>query len=148
MPRDRDTPPAQIPRVDPDAWDTFPVLRETFLEIVSDPVANAALRQMADLQYETLLQYRRYWPDREEPYYYDNLRAALADLRHLQGYLQSLVTENLNCGKQFEGENIPWEPCLRLAERAVGTLRPLADEMERELDALQASALPSVPEQQ
>lgn len=144
--RDRDAPPASIPRIDPKRWEDFSVFRETFLEEVTEPATNAALRTVAELHYKAFIECDTYWPCREEPFYYSHLRAALADLRHLQGFLQDLFRIE-EFAEEYEGEEIAMAPCLRLAERAVGGLGKLADDMERELDALQASGLPPVSEQ-
>lgn len=55
-----------------------------------------------------------------------------------RGFLQDLLRIE-EFAEEYEDEEIAMEPCLRLAERTVGGLGKLADDMERELDTLQAS---------
>jgi hypothetical protein len=80
-------PPAVPPTIDPDRFEDFPALRETFLLYVSDPTANATLRGLGKLLYSLILEYWGYWPDHPEGLFRASLRAAIADLRHTQGFL-------------------------------------------------------------
>ena len=47
----------------------------------------AALRHIGYVVFEMVNEYQSYWPDRRETYPRPHLRAALADLRHLEGDL-------------------------------------------------------------
>jgi hypothetical protein len=129
MSKDRDTLPAPIPRFDPSS-DDFSVLRETFLEAVTEPALNAALRVVAQAQYAAFSEYAYAWPARE-PFLCRRFQAALADLRQVQGVLQEIP-------KWCKGE-LGWEIFVPLAERASRTLDKLADDVERGIEAFQAS---------
>jgi hypothetical protein len=85
-----DPPPAIPPIIAPDRFEDFPVLRETFLLYVSDPVANASLRGGAELLYDLILEYWGKWPDHPEGFLRASLRAAVADMRCVQGFLAEL----------------------------------------------------------
>ncbi|HSS52010.1 MAG TPA: hypothetical protein VLX28_23965 [Thermoanaerobaculia bacterium] len=83
-------PAAVPPRIDPDRWEHFVAFRETFLIYFSEPRHNAALRAVVDLVYEMTLEYSHHFPEQPEGWRRAELRAAVADLRHLQGYLATL----------------------------------------------------------
>lgn len=81
------TPPPRVatpPRIAPAAWEDFPVFRETFLFYFTEPPANAALRVVGRLFHELVLEYYHHWPEWPEGVTATELRAALADLRHLR----------------------------------------------------------------
>jgi hypothetical protein len=83
-----DDPPAAIPPIiDPDKFEQYPFIRETFLVYVSDPEANAILRGFGELLYNLTLEFWGHWPDQPEGLLRASLRAAVADLRHVQGFL-------------------------------------------------------------
>ena len=91
-------PVAIPPRIDPDRWEHFVAFRETFLVYFSEPRHNASLRGVGDLIYEMTLATWGNWPNQPEGWRRAELRAAVADLRHLEGYLATL------------GEDPPDEP--------------------------------------
>ena len=74
------------PTIDPAHFDVFDGFRETFLANFTAPGDAAALRRSGALIAEMVVEYRQYWPDGEE-YPRGELRAVLADLRYLEGYL-------------------------------------------------------------
>ena len=80
-------PPAIPPVIDPKRYEEFPVFREVFLLFVTDPVANAAVRSFGKLIYDLVLVGWADWPDPPEGMFRASLRAAIADLRHVQGCL-------------------------------------------------------------
>ena len=85
---DGDEPPPAIPPViDPQHFEDFPTFRETFLLYVTDPDANAALRGFGKLLFDGILALWGDWPDHPEGLFRASLRAAIADLRHVQGAL-------------------------------------------------------------
>lgn len=90
--------PAIPPQIEPGRWEDFPVFRETFLVYFSEPHHNNALRGMGELLFEMTLATWDDWPDQPEGWRRAELRAAVADLRHLEGYLATL------------GEDPPDEP--------------------------------------
>jgi hypothetical protein len=95
----------------------------------TDARANAAMRAFGDLQYEMVIETWGQWPNHREGIFPAELRAAVADLRHVQGALASW------CGPAFSNTS---EYEIRLAEvgkamaLAVGEL---ADRLETELDS-------------
>jgi hypothetical protein len=85
-PEDGDDPPPAIPPViDPQNFEDFPTFRETFLLYVTDPDANAALRGFGKLLFDGILALWGDWPDHPEGLFRASLRAAIADLRHVEG---------------------------------------------------------------
>jgi hypothetical protein len=83
-------PPGNVaipPRIDPDRWEDFPVFRETFLAYFTVPKYNFALRTVGKMLLEMTLASWGEWPDQPEGLRRAELRAAVADLRHLEGYL-------------------------------------------------------------
>jgi hypothetical protein len=130
---DDDTPdqPAPIPILTPDQWGDFSVFRETFLLEFSDPQQNTVARRFGQLLSDLTLEggvrpRHKNWP---EP----ALRAAVADLRQLQGFLA------------FEGdptdvdesEMTPGQLGLRrLSGRISQRLAKLVDAFEKEVDTL------------
>ena len=75
-----------VPRIKPVKFEEFPAFRETFLvrfTIAGDAEAFRTIGRLIDVM---ACEYRGYWPDLEATPR-GELRAALADLRHLEGYL-------------------------------------------------------------
>ena len=120
------------PTIDPAAWEDFPVFRETFLLYVTDPSYNAALRVFGRLLHELVLEYYRHWPNWLEGVTATELRAAIADLRHLEGYLGAV-------GREHEEASLtePEMALSRLAARQSGELTRIADELEQALGGIQ-----------
>lgn len=90
--RDKCIPP--VPRIDPDLWEDFEGFRETFLFYVRDSEANRCLRLLGRYLYNLLLETRE--PQGEEDAESSTrieLEAALADLRHEEGFLKALGRE-------------------------------------------------------
>jgi len=86
-----DPPPAIPPIINPDRFEDFPTFRETFLAFIADPDANAIFRGFGELLFNFILEYWEHWPDQPEGELRANLRAAVADMRHVQGYLAQLA---------------------------------------------------------
>jgi hypothetical protein len=87
------SPPPVPPVLDPDTWETLPAFRETFLMYVTPPGYAAALRTMGEMMYSLLLETPAEWPGWPESSTRTELRAVVADLRHLQGFLRSVGSE-------------------------------------------------------
>src|SRR4051812_8045685 len=86
-PEDEPPPfPAIPPEIEPERWEDFVAFRETFLLHFTEPRDNVALRGVGHLLYEMVLEYDHF-PDQPEGLRRAELRAAVADLRHLEGYL-------------------------------------------------------------
>lgn len=127
-PPDPSKPPALPPILDPAAWEDFPVFRETFLMYFTEPPPNAALRIFGRLFHELVLEYYHHWPNWPEGVTATELRAALADLRHLQGYLAAV-------GREHQDASLPESDTALsiLAGRLAGQLSRVADEIEQAL---------------
>ncbi|HEV7786295.1 MAG TPA: hypothetical protein VGQ28_13205 [Thermoanaerobaculia bacterium] len=103
--------------------------RETFLVYFPDAKANAAMRSFGSLLFEMVLETWGQWPNHPEGIFPTELRAAVADMRHLQGALSSW------CGPAFSNTS---EYEIRLAEvgKAMAlAIGELADRLETELDS-------------
>jgi hypothetical protein len=89
------SPSAVIPAVHPDSWEDFAVFRESFLMYFTAPGLNTALRTAAENFFSLLLEHSgaEGWPEWEESSTRTELRAAVADMRHLQGFLASIGKE-------------------------------------------------------
>jgi hypothetical protein len=99
---------------------------------VTDPAYNAALRIFGRLLHELVLEYYRHWPNWLEGVTATELRAAVADLRHLEGYLGAV-------GREHEEASLtgPEMAFSRLAARKAGELTRIADEIEQALGGAQ-----------
>jgi hypothetical protein len=123
------TPPEEAavpPIIDPATFEDFPTLRETYLLYVTDLEANAALRAVATLLYDLTLEYWHYWPDHPEGFIRAQLRAAVADMRHVQGFLSDLE-------KQGDGDSAHESHLCGIAGGVSRDLEELADRIEKEL---------------
>ncbi len=81
-------PPAAVPPVvDPKDHERFPTFRETFLFFLTGPEINATFRAFGDQLFTLVLLSWDEWPDYPESIARTAMRAVLADLRHLQGFL-------------------------------------------------------------
>lgn len=76
-----------IPRIKPVQFEGVPTFRETFLVPFTMPGDAEAFRTIGRLLHAIVGEYREYWPVLESAPR-PELRAALADLRHLEGYLR------------------------------------------------------------
>jgi hypothetical protein len=81
--------------VDPALWEDFPVFRETFLMYLTLPPYAEALRTVGDFLFMLVLDVYGGWPPWPESATRTELRAALADLRHLEGFLTSVGKEHV-----------------------------------------------------
>jgi hypothetical protein len=87
-------PLAPVPPIfQPTAWEDYPIFRETALIYVSEPEFNVALRRVGDYVFGMLLECYGDWPEWSESSTRTELRAAVADLRHLTGFLASVGQE-------------------------------------------------------
>jgi len=83
---------APVPVIDPAAFEEYEGLRETTLAVFTDAKVNTLLREFVDFVYTVCLEYSKYWPREPEGSFKHQTRAALADLRHLQGYVAMLAS--------------------------------------------------------
>jgi len=120
--------PSTPPILDPAAWEDFPVFRETFLFYFTEPPCNAALRIFGHLFHELVLEYYHHWPSWPEGVTATELRAALADLRHLEGYLSSVGREHQDASLSESDTALSV-----LAGRLARELSRVGDEIEQAL---------------
>ena len=82
-----------LPDVPPDDWERLPAFRETFLMYITPPGYVAALQTMGEMLYSLILNNPAEWPGWPDSSTRTEMRAAGADLRHLQGFLRSVEKE-------------------------------------------------------
>jgi hypothetical protein len=120
-----EVPPAIPPIIDPDHFEDFPVLRETFMLYVTDPGANAVLRLAALLFFDLILHFWGQWPDPPEGMLRASLRAAVADMRCVQGFLAELEEGGWGSGHE--------EHLAAVGVSIAAEIGALADRLESEL---------------
>ncbi len=121
------------PLVNPRDWEDFGVYRETFLVYFTEPRDNLALRDSGRLVHNMALEYYQHWPDQPEGWTRSHLRASVADLRHLEGFLTT-IGDN-------PPENHPHEAHLcRMAVRMARKVAVVADQIEKELGSWRGEA--------
>jgi hypothetical protein len=104
-----------VPRIKPAKFEEFPAFRETFLVPFTMPGDAEAFRTIGRLIDIMAGEYRGYWPALDSTPRRE-LRAALGDLRHLEGYLG-----------RYLGPAFPF--AAEIAER----VREVADRLDRGL---------------
>ncbi len=119
---------ARVPVIDPDAFEEYDGLRESTLAVFTDAKVNTLLREFVDFIYTVCLEYSKYWPREPEGSFKHQTRAALADLRHLQGYVAMLAQQHVDAALEDDEEHLS-RLCGRLAPR----LAKIGDTLEREL---------------
>jgi hypothetical protein len=87
MPDDYQPPP-------PFKWEDRVVFRESFLYYFTQPGTADSLRHLGSLFYNLVLASCESWPDWPETPTRAELRASVADLLHLQGFLASVWKES------------------------------------------------------
>jgi len=117
--------PAEI---DPAHFEDFEGFRETTLAAFTDPRANDVLRGLGDLLYTQALEYARHWPREPGGAFFHQVRAVLADLRHLEGWLDHLDKQRAEASLSADEETVS-VLCGTLAPR----LRAIGDAVAAEL---------------
>ena len=94
----------------------------------TEPATNAALRVAGRTIHDMLLEFYHHFPEWPEGTTATELRAALADLRHLEGYLRAV-------GREHEEATLTEANTVlsRLAGREAGELARIADKIEEAL---------------
>jgi hypothetical protein len=128
LPHSTPPPPSVPPTIDPARFEDYPAFRETFLLFFTDPAANAAMRGLGRLLHELVLEFWGYWPDHPGGIFSAELRAVVADMRHVQGSLQEWTGPAFALEDEYETRlaGVGADVALALGE--------LADRLERELD--------------
>jgi hypothetical protein len=122
------TPPAVPATIDPDAFEDYAVFRESFLMYISEPSFNASLRTAAEHFFTMMLESYDRWPAWQETSTRTEMRAAVADLRHLQGFLASIGMERRHSSLDTGDAKLS-----RHASRVARLLKQVADTMEHKL---------------
>jgi hypothetical protein len=85
-------PPHASPQdLTPAGWEESAGFRSTFLYHFDDPADVQALRHLARMFHESILEMARYAAPSGESATRQELRAAAADLRHVQGFLAAVA---------------------------------------------------------
>ena len=123
---------ATPPTIDPVAWEDFPAFRETFLMYFTPPGYADALRTVGEMLHTMILENYRPWPGWPESSTRTEMRAAVADLRHMQGFLASV-------GRERELSSLDPEDAYlsTLAAKLARQLAHVTDGIERELQGVQ-----------
>jgi hypothetical protein len=79
--------------VDSYDWEELPCFRETFLMYITPKGYDDALRTFGEMLYSLVLETPAEWPGWTESATRTEMRAAAADLRHLQGFLRAVGRE-------------------------------------------------------
>jgi hypothetical protein len=119
---------APIPTIDPEAFEDYEGFRETFLFYFTEPKTNDALRATGTLLFELALECCGSWPVRPEGQVRAELHAAIADLRHLEGFLASVGQEHL-----VSSLDIADTALSKFAAHQAGEVGRIADRIEKEL---------------
>jgi hypothetical protein len=121
-------PAAGPPVLDPTRWEDFEGFRETFLLNFSDPRDNTALRTLGRVLYHLILEAAHVMPGPPEGWVRAHLRAAVADLRFLQGFLAFVGDERQNTDMPADEEDL-----CRTVARNARSLGKIADVIEARL---------------
>ncbi len=113
------------PVVDPERWEDFDGFRETFLVDFTVPEHNAALRRLCDVLSALIGEAYPVMPKIAEGSYRTSIRAALADLRFLQGFLTEMADPSVVPAVD--------DALARLLRRKVLALGKIADAIESAL---------------
>ena len=121
------------PEIDPAAWEDFAVFRETFLMYLTPPGYAAALRTFGEMLHGMILESYNPWPGWPESSTRTELRAALADLRHLEGFLGAVGREQV-----VSSLTRPDDRLSRFAARQAAEVAKIAQRIEAEVAKLAA----------
>lgn len=131
-----------VPTIEPERWEDFPVLRETFLCEIYRPEDGELFRSLAKLVAVSISEHGMMWPYTYMDATARYLQGALADLRFLQGFLR-FTCERDEERRDGDREQYPGdEEAVRRHDRLceLGNLIAeqigvLADELETEVGA-------------
>jgi hypothetical protein len=116
------------PVIDPAAWEDFAVFRETFLMYLTPPDYAASLRKVGEMLFTMILENYDPWPGWPESSTRTELRAALADLRHLEGFLGAVGREHAVSSLGKEDDRLS-----RFAARQSAEVAKIAHRIDAEL---------------
>lgn len=117
-----------VPGVDSYDWEELPCFRETFMMYITPQGYATAFRRLGEMLYSLVLETPAEWPGWTESATRTELRAAAADLRHMQGFLRSV-------GREREVSSLDAEDAYLslIAGKLAPQLGKLAGWIEREL---------------
>ena len=123
-----DLPDSTLAIPSPDDLEKLPAFRQTFLMYVTPPGYAAALQSFGEMLYSLILETPAEWPPWPESSTRTEMRAALADLRHMQGFLASV-------GREKDLSSLDPEDAYlsNTAARLARQIKHAADGIEREL---------------
>jgi hypothetical protein len=121
-------PAAGPPVVDPEAFHDFEGYRETTLSLITDPERNAAMRATGRLIYAMAFELSGDPPEPEGSLRHQ-LRATVADLRFLQGFL-GMLGRPMECAREGHEGHLA-----RVALRLSAQVAEIAAVLDRELGA-------------
>ncbi len=116
-------------------WEKHEGFRETLLLNFTDRRANQTLRRLGLFLLDLALECPPSWPNHPEGSTRSELRAALADLRHLQGFLSSVGREHILSSLGFEDTALS-----QFAVRQAREVETIANRIEDELEQWAAKA--------
>ena len=125
--------PAVPAEIDPATWEDFAVFRETFLMYLTPPGYAAALRTVGEMLHTMILESYNPWPGWPESSTRTELRAAVADLRHLEGFLGAVGREHVASSLTRPDDRLS-----RFAARQAAEVAKIAHRIEAELAKLAA----------
>jgi hypothetical protein len=129
-PHTTDDPTVTPPTIDPAEWENFMGFREVFLAYFPGARENGALRVVSTFLYDLILEAAVLQPEPPEGSVRTQIRAAVADLRFLQGFLAFMGQDAEATAHTPHEEHI----CRLMGKRSV-VLEQLADEIEAQLGA-------------
>ena len=127
--RDTRAAVARIPHIDPAEWEEHEGFRETLLLHVTEPKANAVFRDLGAVLLDMALGCADSWPHHPQGETRAELQAALADLRHLEGFLTALGQEHIVSSLEDDNDALS-----RFAARQAIAVGRIADRIEEELE--------------
>ncbi|HSS50487.1 MAG TPA: hypothetical protein VLX28_16245 [Thermoanaerobaculia bacterium] len=126
---EKDVQVAAVPPViNPAAWEDFAVFRETFLMYLTPPDYAAALRKVGEMLFTMILESYDPWPGWPESSTRTELRAAHADLCHLEGFLGAVGREHAVSSLGREDDRLS-----RFAARQAAEVAKIAHRIDAEL---------------
>lgn len=127
--RDTRAAVARIPSTNPVEWEEHEGFRETLLLHVTEPKANTALRNLGAVLLDMALGCADSWPHHPQGETRAELQAALADLRHLEGFLTAVGREHIVSSLEDDNDALS-----RFAARQAIAVGRIADQIEEELE--------------
>jgi hypothetical protein len=117
----------------PECFEDFEGFRETTLAVFTDPQANALVRGFGELLYSLGQDSTGGWPHEPDGSFFHQVRAVVADLRHLEGWLGHL--DGMRGEDLLSSTEVPLSV---LCGSLLPSLKAIGDALEGELRKLKA----------